>query len=204
MSSLKVGIMGGSFNPVHNGHLTLARGALDQLSLDQVWFMPNRHPVYKDASELALDKHREAMVRLAIEGSDRFAFSDEELKRDGVTYTSDTLRILHDKYPDYIFYFLMGEDSLLYFDHWHEPDVICSLARIAVMRRGEGDDKTYRRAVRNLEEKYGIHIYEIDCPRVDISSSEIRKMAGEKKDIGDFVPYSVLKYINDNNLYGDV
>ena len=120
----KVGIMGGTFNPVHISHLLIAARAYDYLNLDKVLFMPSKMPPHKPQSELVSEKDRCAMLEEAIKDYPFFELSDFELLRDGVTYTADTLTLLKEKNPDTKYYFIIGGDSLDYFDSWHNPDII--------------------------------------------------------------------------------
>ena len=114
--NMKIGILGGSFNPVHNGHLELAKQALEQFALDQIWLMPNHIPAYKKWDRSVTNEDRLHMVELAVKDHDRLRCSDLELQRGGVTYTVDTLAQLHEQYPDTEWYFIMGGDSILAFD----------------------------------------------------------------------------------------
>ena len=104
----RIGIMGGTFNPIHNGHIKLADTAYKELSLDKIWFMPSKIPPHKDNSTIVDEQHRVNMINLAISDYDYFELSELELKREGTTYTSQTLEYLSEYYPDDIFYFIIG------------------------------------------------------------------------------------------------
>ena len=112
----KIGILGGTLNPVHLGHLMIAEEALEQFNLDKVLFMPSGCPPHKDIAQIASNEHRKNMVELAIRGNDRFLFSDFEMKREGIIYTSDTLKLLKEENPSSEYYFIMGAKSLLYLE----------------------------------------------------------------------------------------
>ena len=112
----KIGILGGTFNPIHTVHLQMAGAACNQYDLDEVWFMPSNHPPHKEESDIVSNEHRQRMIQFAISCCKKFRFSDFEYSRPGTTYTSDTLSLLHESYPDTQFYFIMGEDSLRDFD----------------------------------------------------------------------------------------
>ena len=135
--NMKIGILGGSFNPVHNGHLELAKQALEQFALDQIWLMPNHIPAYKKWDRSVTNEDRLHMVELAVKDHDGLRCSDLELQRGGVTYTVDTLAQLHEQYPDTEWYFIMGGDSILAFDSWREPDRILSLSKLIVTTRDQ-------------------------------------------------------------------
>ena len=120
----RIGIMGGTFNPIHSVHLIMAQVAYHQFHLDKVLFMPSKHPPHKDNSVIISDEHRTRMIQLAIDGNSNFEFSDLELKREVTTYTSDTLTYLTEKNPDTEYYFIIGGDSLEQLENWHKPEVI--------------------------------------------------------------------------------
>ena len=197
-----IGILGGTFNPIHNGHLELGIQALGQFDLDKVLVMPNNKPAYKDISEAIPVEHRVNMIKLAIDGIDRLEFSDFELCRPGITYTSDTLKSLHSLYPDVHWYFIMGGDSIMYFDKWHQPDVIARLATLLVTTRSDTPGDVVHDKIHFLKKLYpfadirmeNIHEYAV-------SSSMIRENIRTGGCIYDAVPPDVRDYIIDNHLY---
>ncbi|MCD8018329.1 MAG: nicotinate-nucleotide adenylyltransferase [Clostridiales bacterium] len=128
----KVGIMGGTFNPIHFGHLLLAETAYHQFHLDEILFMPTKNTYYKRMKNLVSEEDRVEMIRLAIRENDHFTFSAEELDREGTTYTVDTLNDLTRKNPDCEYYFILGADSLYHIESWKEPEAIFSMAVILV------------------------------------------------------------------------
>lgn len=194
----KIGILGGTFNPIHNGHIMIAKEALKQYELDKVLVMPNHHPKYRtiDGAE---DSDRSSMVKLAIESIDGLEYSDIEIAREGATYTVDTLTELHQMYPGDEFYFIMGADSLMYFDKWREPDRIVELAYLLVAIRGEDDRDTCLNKRDTLP--YKDKILMLDSPNMPISSSEIRECVRAGEDISDLVPAPVREYIIKHNMY---
>ena len=133
----KVGIMGGTFNPIHFGHLLLGETAYEQFDLDEVLFMPTKNPYYKKLTNSVTEEDRVAMVRLAIEDNAHFTFSGEELDREGTTYTVETLSNLTKKNPDCEYYFIMGADSLYHIESWKDTEKILRLAVILVAGRGD-------------------------------------------------------------------
>ena len=132
---MKVGVLGGTFDPVHLGHLVLAERARDELSLDLVLFVPAGDPWRKSHREITPAEHRLAMLQLAVEGNDAFGVSDLEIRREGPTYTADTLAVLAAERLDDEFYFIVGADALADMPNWHEPERIVEHARLAVAPR---------------------------------------------------------------------
>ena len=149
--NMKIGILGGSFNPVHNGHLELAKQALAQFALDQIWLMPNHIPAYKKWDRSVTNEDRLHMLELAVKDHDGLRCSDLELQRGGVTYTIDTLAQLHEQYPDTEWYFIMGGDSILVFDTWREPDRILSLSKLIVTTRDQIQAEDVDAKIRHLK-----------------------------------------------------
>ncbi len=194
----KIGILGGTFNPIHNGHLLIAKHALIELELDSVLVMPNHHPQYRSIEGVS-DEDRINMIKLAIKDEEGFIYSDVEILREGATYTVDTLRQLKELSPDDEFYFIMGADSLMYFDKWRSPDEIVRLSNILVAVRGEDDIDKCLKKIKELG--YGNRITMLKSPNTVISSSNIRERVRDGLDIGELVPDSVEDYIIKHGLY---
>ena len=134
----RVGLMGGTFDPIHIGHLILAECAYEQFQLEQVLFLPAGNPPHKDKRKVgATDAQRIDMVRLAIEGNPHFKLDPEEMLRQGYTYTKDTLNLLTQQHPDIDYYFIIGADSLMAFDTWYHPEEICRDSILAVAVRDQ-------------------------------------------------------------------
>ena len=204
MEKKKIGIMGGTFNPIHHGHLILAQTAYEQFQLDQILFIPNKNPYYKKMHQDVTEKHRSDMVRLAIEGNDAFAFSDVELDRDGTTYTVDTLRILTTENPDTEYYFIMGADSLYHFETWKDAQEILKMATLLVATRDSVAVHNIESQIEYLEEKYedvDVKIYCLTAPSLEISSSSLRNWVRKGRSIKYLVPEKVEAYIKENGLY---
>lgn len=202
MAKKKIGIMGGTFNPIHNGHLILGQTAFEQFELDEILFMPNRKPYYKKMSNAVTDEQRCDMVKLAIEGNEAFSFSDIEMKREGDTFTIDTLRILTEENPDCEYYFIMGADSLFHFDSWKEPEEITKLAVLLVATRESMASFDIESQIEYLQSEYeNARIRCLFSPNLEISSSQLRKRCREKKSIRYLVPDSVASYIQEHQLY---
>lgn len=198
----KIGIMGGTFNPIHNGHLRMAQAAYEQYELDEVWFMPSKNPPHKKKSEIASDEHRERMVRFAIDGIPHFSFSDMELKREGTTYTCETLEEIHKKHPKYQLYFILGGDSLADFDKWFHPELILKHAVILAAPRGDFSTEDMLAMCREKAEKYHGNISLISMEHIQISSEKIRNLLENKKSILSLCPSKVEWYIHLHGLYG--
>jgi nicotinate-nucleotide adenylyltransferase len=185
----KIGILGGTFNPIHAGHLMLAEGASNVLGLDCVLFVPCNFPPHKNPSDLVSAKDRIAMVRLAIKGNSSFKVSMIELKRGGKSYSVDTLKELHKKYKGKAkFFFIIGSDSFSGLKKWKDVDELIKLCTLVAAKR-PGYNFKYK----------GIKL--VDIPTLHISSTEIRRFI--KNDIGIkyLVPDSVRKYIGKRKLY---
>lgn len=194
--------MGGTFNPIHNGHLILGQTAYEQFDLDEVLFMPNKKPYYKKLSKNITDDQRCDMVKLAIADNDAFTFSDIEVTREGNTYTIDTLRILTEQNPDCEYYFIMGADSLFHFDSWKEPEEITKLAVLLVATRETMATFDIESQIEYLQSEY--ENARIEClfsPSLEISSSQLRKRCRDGKSIRYLVPDSVASYIKEHELY---
>jgi len=198
----KVGIMGGTFDPIHTGHLILGESAYEQFGLDEVLFMPSGNPPHKqNRIGGATNEQRVEMVRLAVADNPHFSLSLEEMHEMGYIYTSKTLQRLREKNPDTDYYFIMGADSLLYFDAWHEPDVISSLCTIVVAIRDHLSDSQMDEKIRQLTQMFDAKILKLETPNIDISSSQIRSWFQEKRGCRYYVPQKVRKYILSEDLY---
>lgn len=197
----KIGIMGGTFNPVHYGHLLLAEQAREELLLDEILFMPSGNSYMKDQNEILDGEDRASMLALAIEGHPDFRLSRMELDRKGPTYTADTLLELKEKFPQNTYYFIMGADSLLMLENWKNPDVILQNAVIAVAVRGAGNTEKIKLISMHLKNTYGANIQILSSRFVDISSSEIRQRIRDGKSIRYLLPEHVQEYILKNHLY---
>jgi len=200
---MRVGIFGGSFDPVHYGHLLLAESCREQCRLDQVRFMPAAVPPHKRNRVLSPAGKRVEMIQLAVAGNKYFRVSTLEIDRGGVSYTVDTLAELHRREPDCQWFFLMGADSLNDLATWREPAHICRLAiPVAVRRAGspEPDLAVLSRAV-DAERLRTIQQHQVEMPVVGFSSSTIRNRMGEGKSIRFRTPRAVEKYIETHALY---
>jgi len=195
----RIGLMGGSFNPIHCGHLNMARAALDSGMVDQVLFLPSGNPPHK-RSGLADKLDRLAMARLAISGEPDMEICTEEIDREGVIYTVDTLTILRQKMPDARFYYLIGADTLRVLHTWRRAeDVIHLCAFLVVMRPGEDEADVLEAAAR--WRALGAQIDFLPARLMDISSTEIRERMEDGRSLEALVPAQVEAYIRAHGLY---
>ena len=195
----QLGILGGTFNPPHVGHLVMAQEALDQLGLDRVVLMPVSRPPHKEAGDDPGPAARLELCRLAVAGDERLAVSALEIERGGASYTADTLRELHARQPEQELTFIVGGDMAHSLPAWREPEAVLSLARLAVAER-EG----VRRediATRLSELHRGDRVVFFDMPRIDVSSSSIRRRVAEGRPVRYLVPDAVADAIGDHHLY---
>jgi nicotinate-nucleotide adenylyltransferase len=194
-----IGILGGTFNPPHMGHLVMAQEALDQLDLDRVVLMPVAVPPHKEAREDPGGAARLELCRLAVAGDERFKVSSLEVDRGGASFTVDTLKELHDVEPEHELTFIVGGDMAQSLPAWREPETILALARLAVAER-EGVRR--EDIVRRLESLHdGSRVVFFEMPRIDISSSSIRRRVAEGRSVRYLVPDAVAESIAEQGLY---
>ena len=194
--------MGGTFNPIHNGHLFLAEYAYEQIGLDVILFMPSKNPPHKASLEVASGEHRLNMTGLAIQDNPHFELSTMELNREGITYTADTLTELISNHPDTEYYFIIGADSLLQITEWKTPQIVFNLCTVVAAGRNHLPKHQLEQQVNRLHEMYGASIILLDMPTIDISSAEIRERIVMGKSIRYYIPDQVRSYIKEHELYG--
>ncbi len=197
----KIGILGGTFNPIHNGHLQIAQQAKDYLALDEMFLMPSGNSYMKKSSEILSGELRSHLITLAIKEYAGLYLSKMEIERPGNTYTCDTLRLLHEKYPMTEFYFVMGEDSLLSMMKWKEPETIFRLCTVVVAVRGDKSKSVLQEQIINLKKRYSGKIVLLPGEWIPISSSDIRNGIQHGKDVADMMPPAVYDYIRKHHLY---
>lgn len=201
----RIGIMGGTFDPIHLGHLVLGEKAYEQFELDKIWFMPSGNPPHKREREgRATDAQRVEMVRLAIEENPHFELSLFEMNREGYSYTYQTLELLNEQYPDFDFFFIIGADSLFDFHTWKEPARICAACRLIVAARNHTSNENLEASMTKVSELYHGKFYKLNTTNLDISSQLLRTWVQEKKSIQYYVPDAVRKYICENKIYQTV
>lgn len=198
----RIGLMGGTFDPIHIGHLMLGECAYEQFDLDKVLFLPSGNPPHKqDRAAGASNAQRLEMVRLAIEDNPHFELDPEEMQRTGLTYTYETLRDLRERHPDTEYYFIIGADSLMSFDTWREPGLICQNCVLLVAVRDQLDLDTMKQKMCDLEARYGARIHLLHTPDVEIASSTLRTWRQQGRSIRYYVPDRVLEYMKENRIY---
>lgn len=187
---MKIGIFGGTFNPIHFGHLVLAEQAYEKLSLNKVIFIPSFYPPHKKNSGIVSAFHRYNMVKLAIQNNRRFKVSDIEIKRKGHSYLVDTLKELRRVYPKAVLFFISGSDVSNQIAKWKSIDKVLSLSKFVLAKR-----PGYRL------KKYNKKVSVISITELDISSSIIRRKIRTGRSIHYLMPMRVLKYIKEKGLY---
>jgi len=197
----KVGIMGGTFNPIHYGHLFLAEAAYEQLRLDYVLFMPSKNPPHKDKPQMISEQQRVDMIELAIRDNSHFRFSPFELEREGTTYTADTLTLLKEKNPDHEYYFIVGADSLFYMHKWMKPEIVFQLCTVVAAGRDNTQQDQLCKQADYLKQHFKARVSLIDMPTIQISSAAIRERSYEGKSLKYYLPDDVCSYIEKNKLY---
>ena len=198
---MRVGIYGGTFSPVHNGHVAAAKAFMEQMWLDILYIIPTGVTPHKTMKGDATAADRLEMCRLAFEGMEGVIVSDLEMRREGKSYTVDTLRELYD--PDGRLFLLMGTDMLLTLDHWREPEEIFRLCYPVYIRR-ESDvslDEQIVEKITDYHQRFGKMVPRIVAPAIELSSSDVRDAVANGYPIEDLVPPAVARYIEENHLY---
>lgn len=191
---MDVGLFGGSFNPPHIAHLTVAEIARDQFGLDEVWWIPNATPPHKSDDDLAVVEHRLAMTKRAVADNPAFRLCDIEIERAGVSYTVDTIRTLQDQHPETDFGLLIGSDSLNHFENWHQPDEIAERVPLVVYKRPGVIEQA-------AAPRFANHVHFVSAPVMEVSGTEVRARRHAGRSIRYLVPDPVRVYIEDNGLY---
>lgn len=200
---MKIGIMGGTFDPIHIGHLLLGQFAYEDFGLDEIWFLPNGNPPHKQTKEGSdALRHRVEMVRLAIQDTSHFKLCLHEAKATGHSYTYKTMQELNALYPEYDFYFILGADSLFSIEQWRYYREIFPTCTILAAMRDDKDVKDMLAQIDYLKQKYDAKIDLLRAPLLEISSTTIRQRAARGRSIYYMVPASVADYIKEHHLYG--
>ncbi|MCF6465359.1 nicotinate-nucleotide adenylyltransferase [Clostridium sp. Cult2] len=201
MAKEKIGIMGGTFDPIHNGHLTLAEYSRTTFSLDKILFIPTGKPPHKDDIDISSNNHRYDMTLLAINSNPYYFLSSIEIHREGTTYTIDTIKYLKSKYNNTKFYFILGSDSLYQIHKWKDYKELLSSCNFIVAKRKYLDNNKLEERIKELSELYKSNMNILESPLIDISSTEIRNRIKNQLSIKYLVPESVELYIEKNKLY---
>lgn len=197
----KIGIMGGTFNPIHFGHLILAEQAMEVYDLDEVLFIPSGNPYMKDTEPIADRTVRGHMTELAIKGNPHFRMSSIELDREGPTYTYETLNALKEENPDCTYYFILGADSLLTMETWKNPKEIFKNCVVIASVRGTGTEDKIEKIATHLIYEYQADVRILPAKFIDLSSTEIRQRIAHGKSVRYMLPEKVREYIYENGLY---
>ena len=197
---MKIGMFGGSFNPIHNGHIELAKAMYKELKLDKLLIMPSYIPPHKFVDSAAFPDQRFEMCCLAAKDIDSFEVSNIEIKRQGASYTYLTLKELKAIYPEDELYLLMGAEMFMTLQDWKKPEVIFRLAEVCCVPRND-DDITKLSAQAEKLNKMGAKTRVLDAGVMTVSSTEIRRKVRNGEDISGLVAASVEKYIKEHYLY---
>jgi len=200
---MRLGVFGGSFDPVHYAHLLLAECCREQRQFDRVVFVPSAIPPHKRDRELSPADSRLAMLELAIAGHEPFTISRYEVDRGGVNYTVDTLRHFHAEHPDAELFFVLGADMLLDLPTWREVGQVCELATIVAVRRAGVAEPDFSglRGVARPERIERFRGHQVEMPALGLSSTEIRCRVATGRSIRYMTPRAVEKYIETHGLY---
>jgi len=207
---MKTGIFGGAFDPIHKGHIYMAQKAMEEYSLDRILIVPSGHSPNKTENAMTAFSHRYNMCKLAAEAVPGIDVSDIEIKDESTSYTYVTLQKLKQLYPEDELYFIMGGDSLDYFETWMKPEIIAQTAIILVMVRENFPKKQMEEKIAHIKKRFWADIRLLKCDRMDVSSTQVRKLLRAKLQAdGDrspkgaemFLDAAVMSYIQANNLY---
>lgn len=195
----RIGIIGGTFNPIHSAHLYIAYEAKNQLDLDKVIFMPIGSPPHKDTRSVLGSSLRYEMVKIAIESYEGFEINDYEIKKQGYSYTYETLEYLNS--DEHQLFFITGADCLMDIEKWKEPQRVLKACKFVVFNRAGYDEEKLKQKKMDIEKKYNTTIEFLDIMNLEISSSMIRKRIKMNKRVDFFLPEKILSFIRENNLY---
>jgi nicotinate-nucleotide adenylyltransferase len=199
---VRIGIMGGTFNPIHNGHLVAAEICRINFNLDEIHFVTSGHPAHKSSEYLATKEDRYNMTVLATEKNSFFTTSRIEIDRGGESYSIDTLEEYKRRYPkEGSIYFITGGDAIKQLDTWKSVDRLVKLCSFIAVTRPEYDNQTFFKIIETFKNTLGANILSIEIPPLRVSSTEIRKRIREGKTIENLVPQAVERYIYGKKLY---
>ena len=207
---MKTGIFGGAFDPIHKGHIYMAQKAMEEYSLDRLFLVPSGHSPNKTENAMTAFSHRYNMCKLAARAVPGIEVSDIEKKDESTSYTYVTLRKLKALYPQDELYFIMGGDSLDYFETWMRPDVIAKTAIILVMVRENFSKLQMEEKIAHIKNMFPADIRLLSCDRIDVSSTQVRSLLRAKSQAGGqkspkgaemFLDAAIMSYIQANNLY---
>ncbi|MGE6629228.1 nicotinate-nucleotide adenylyltransferase [Bacillus sp. NPDC077027] len=185
----KIGLFGGTFDPLHNGHLLMASEVRFQIGLDEIWFVPNQQPPHKSNRKQTSSAHRVNMVKAAIQSNPYFKLNLVEMEREGPSYTVDTVELLKKRYPDDEFFFIIGADMVEYLPKWHRIDDLLNMITFIGMKRPGFQGKT----------TYPLLF--ADVPAFDVSSTLVRQRMRAGEPVDYFIPEAVKSYMKEHHLY---
>lgn len=197
----KIGILGGTFDPIHNGHIELAKWSLIEKNLDFVFFMPTKKNPFKKGREMAADEHRANMIKLISKENASYCLLDKELNDKEFSYTYETLSKLKEEYIDCQIYFIMGTDSMLSLENWRNGQELLNEFKFITCDRPGHSECELVSKVEEYRKKYNADIYILAARMPDISSTDIKERVKNHRSITDLVPESVERYIIENDLY---
>src|SRR3712207_2651395 len=197
----KKGIFGGTFDPIHNGHLHIAYEALYKLNLDKIIFIPSGNPPHKTDKVITDANIRYKLVKDVIQNEEKFEVSDYELKNQSLSYTYKTLKYFNEKYKDTEWYFITGADCLMQLDSWKNINEVLSLCNFVVFRRSGYSMEDMLKQKERIEKKFNKKIIFLDIPVIDISSTTIRNKIKNRENISYLVPEKARCMVNKMNLY---
>ncbi len=197
----KIGIMGGTFDPIHYGHLLIAQSAADEFHLDQVLFVPTGKSPHKQTEYVTDAKRRCEMVKLAIASNSKFQLCDMEVNNSETNYTYLTLQKLKKEYSYAKLYFIMGGDSLKDFKGWREPGLICKQAVILAAVRDEVIGEEMEETIEEIKQLFHADIFMLHSPNFSVSSRDIRKRIKEKRSVRYLLPEEVERFIENEQMY---
>ncbi len=198
---MKIGILGGAFDPIHKGHVHMAKCALKEYELDRVIFVPSGHSPNKEEKNMTSFVHRYNMCRLATEDIPEFEVSDIEIRDTDISYTYMTLLHFKKIYPSEELFFIMGGDSLDYFDCWKKPETIAGCAVILVVVRQDFPAEQMKQKIARIKDLFWADIRLLKCDRMDVSSTQVRSDICADRDVSGLLDEQVIEYIKSNNLY---
>lgn len=193
---MRVGIMGGTFDPVHTGHLLAAELAREAAGLDEVWFMPSFVPPHKEKGPAATPEERLEMVRLAVEGHPHFRVTDIEIRKGGTSYTVETVELLNTEFPDVDFSYIIGADMVMYLPKWYRiEDIVSRISFIGLERPG------YQLELEELPANVRNRVKLVPMLQMELSSTEVRQRRREGRTVRYMVPERVRHYMEGKRLY---
>ena len=200
----RYGVLGGTFDPIHNAHLFVAEAVLEELNLDKIIFIPSGIPPHKTSQKVTRSDHRLMMTALAINSNDKFFVSDIEVNRAGKSYTIQTMRELtEENFCSAEFYFIVGADAFTQIETWAMYEELLKTTKFVVVTRTGSDNKTLEKTIEKCQSNFGANICKVSIPNLEISSTDIRSRIKRGKNVKYLIPSVVVEYISKYNIYKD-